>query len=189
MWEQFTQGKITVYNYLGFRIDIPGSSIWNVFKCLYSNITLVSSVTTECSYISSLIAEIVQFGLLDTYTCVAMCETQVMKTFIVVSVLLLCTSFHLCHSRKENGVYYTNRFMVQVDGNQLMAKKLAKAHGMRMMGPVSETTHVLRQLHDILYTACHRVTWLWLCQFILYICRLVDLKMFLRWKWETVQKN
>ena len=50
--------------------------------------------------------------------------------------LLVAMLLHLC-SCGDAGSYYTTRFMVEIEGGLKTADKVAGAHGMKNLGPVS----------------------------------------------------
>ena len=69
-----------------------------------------------------------------------------MNVHIAISATLLAVVVQLCCANDPNG-YYTNRFMVQVDGDSEMAEKLAGALGMKSMGHVSVQSLNLSQIY------------------------------------------
>ena len=54
----------------------------------------------------------------------------------VLSALLVTMLLQICNCG-DDGSYYTNRFMVEVEGGHKMADKVAHTHGMMNLGSVS----------------------------------------------------
>ena len=88
----------------------------------------------------------------------------------VFSALLVAMLLQICNCG-DDGSYYTTRFMVEVEGGQKMADKVAHTHGMMKLGSVS----ILVETNVGIFDDFGR--------------RLVGLKMCFYWVWKSKSKD